>query len=226
MQKRCHRLICRVSHTSDCPCDRFPPLSARRHKMAIKLYLSASKYKNHALHGIIPKKSYRSTRQIQPPSSTTRMCHSFVPFTTMLLNGLDAWQETHHGYVQFTLPYYMHISYFINITISDKLFLPFMSSTTLSFLPCSASLLTLVTLSSPSKSFSLPLLTPSGHFVQFPPCTISWFLFYYVPVCPIFVKLMAYDDFHFQIKNTLLLTTNKVAHLPTTYSLVIRNLLN
>ena len=90
VQKRCHRLICRVSHTSDCPCDRFPPLSARRNKMAIKLYLSASKYKNHALHGIIPKKSYRSTRQIQPPSSTTRMCHSFVPFTTMLLNGLDA----------------------------------------------------------------------------------------------------------------------------------------
>ena len=61
---------------------------------------------------------------------------------------------------KFWRPQSLMPSTFINITISDKLFLLFMSSMTLSFLPCSASLLTLVTLSSPSKSFSLSLLTP------------------------------------------------------------------
>lgn len=89
VQKRCHRLICKVSSSSDCPCDRFPSLSTRRNFMAIRLYLSASRHQNHMLHDIIPKKSSRSKRIIQPPSSTTRLRHSFVHFTTLLLNGFE-----------------------------------------------------------------------------------------------------------------------------------------
>ena len=87
IQRRCHRLICGVSRPSQCPCDRFSSLSSRRHLMSIKLFVSAAVNKSHILHTIIPTQSQRSARFIQPASSTTRHCHSFVPFTTMLLNG-------------------------------------------------------------------------------------------------------------------------------------------
>ena len=90
VQKRCHRLICGIQHTSECPCERFPSFSNRRNKMALNLYLSASQNKEHILHSIIPAKSSRSTRPLQPPSSTTRLSHSFINYTTkMLLGGLD-----------------------------------------------------------------------------------------------------------------------------------------
>jgi len=87
LQNRCHRLICSVPHSSQCHCSRFPSLSTRRKHMATKLFLSAAAKTDHILHDIIPAKSIRSSRFIQPPSHTTRFRNSFVPFITMTLNG-------------------------------------------------------------------------------------------------------------------------------------------
>jgi hypothetical protein len=88
LQKRCHRLIC-GSNGSDgaCGCNRFTDLTTRRNQAAIKLYKSAAHNSSHVLHEIIPPRSNRSAAFIQPPAASSRFLHSFIPFTTALLNG-------------------------------------------------------------------------------------------------------------------------------------------
>ena len=93
IQNRCHRLICSVPHSSECPCTRFPLLSTRRSHIAARLLLSAVANGNHILHGIVPARSNRSSRLIQPQCRTARFRNSFVPYTTILVNGTsDCWK--------------------------------------------------------------------------------------------------------------------------------------
>ena len=85
VQKRCHRLICGFGWNEKCECGRFESLSHRRKRATIKLFKQAAQ-NNHILNSIIPKRSVRSNRHLQPPSSTTRFRSSFVPHATYLSN--------------------------------------------------------------------------------------------------------------------------------------------
>jgi hypothetical protein len=86
IQRRCHRLICRVPRSSQCRCNLFPRLSVRRNTISAKLFKSAVSNKSHILHNIMPAKSSRSTRFILPQLSTSRFLHSFIPHTAILIN--------------------------------------------------------------------------------------------------------------------------------------------
>ena len=83
IQERAHRLIC--SHSS-CQCGSFECLRSRRISSAIRLFVTASTHENHILHDIIPPRSSRSGRFIQPPSDTKRFFKTFVPFITAQVN--------------------------------------------------------------------------------------------------------------------------------------------
>ena len=85
VQKRCHCLICGFGWNEKCECGRFESLSHRRKRATIKLFKQAAQ-NNHILYSIIPKRSVRSNRHLQPPSSTTRFRSSFVPHATYLSN--------------------------------------------------------------------------------------------------------------------------------------------
>lgn len=85
VQKRCHRLICGFGFYEKCECDRFERLSCRRERATLKLFKQAT-HDTHILNSIIPTRSNRSNRFIQPPTSTTRLRSSFVPHATYLSN--------------------------------------------------------------------------------------------------------------------------------------------
>ena len=89
-QNRVHRLICSIPYdfsVSKCPCEDFPKLKARRHQASIRLFLESMRDNDHILHNIMPNRSQRSQRIIQPPASTSRRRNSFVPFTCTLIEG-------------------------------------------------------------------------------------------------------------------------------------------
>ena len=83
IQVRAHRIICSHSH---CQCNSFESLRSRRISSAIRLFIIAFTHENHILHNIIPPKSSRSNRFLQPPSDTSRLFSTFVPFITAQLN--------------------------------------------------------------------------------------------------------------------------------------------
>ena len=85
IQKRAHWLVCRT-HPSSCTCEMFEALRDRRLKAAMKLYTKASLDPRHILHDIIPPRSTRTGRYIQPLSTTSRHCVTFVPFLTSCIN--------------------------------------------------------------------------------------------------------------------------------------------
>ena len=85
IQKRAHWLVCQT-HPSSCTCEMFEALRDRRLKAAMKLYTKASLDPRHILHDIIPPRSTRTGRYIQPSSTTSRHCVTFVPFLTSCIN--------------------------------------------------------------------------------------------------------------------------------------------
>ena len=86
LQNRFHKLICGSNANLECSCGRFTTLSSRRQISATRLFKKASNDPNHILHPIIPKRSARSNRFIQPPSNTSKFRNSYIPFTTLLIN--------------------------------------------------------------------------------------------------------------------------------------------
>ena len=86
-QNRIHKLICSIPKdlsAVDCSCHAFPDLKQRRVDAAKRLFLKAARNPSHLLHDIMPARSSRSGRFLQPPASSSRRLHSFVPFTCAL----------------------------------------------------------------------------------------------------------------------------------------------
>lgn len=93
VQRRCHRLICGLEPGSECPCGKFEVLHSRREKATLKLFCKALS-SDHVLHSLIPKRSSRSSRLIQPQSVFSRFRYSFVPHATFLMNYIPATSST------------------------------------------------------------------------------------------------------------------------------------
>ena len=68
-----------------CDCNAFPDLTQRRLDAAFRLFLKAASDPCHILHDIIPLRSSRSGRFVQPLSSTSRRRDSFVPYVCALM---------------------------------------------------------------------------------------------------------------------------------------------
>ncbi|MEL7306978.1 MAG: reverse transcriptase domain-containing protein [Pseudomonadota bacterium] len=86
-QNRVHKLICSLPkdfRASNCACNAFPSLILRRQDAAIRLFNLAAKG-DHILHSIMPARSARSHRLIQPVAATSRRLNSFVPFVCAIL---------------------------------------------------------------------------------------------------------------------------------------------
>jgi len=79
IQRRFHNVICHFN----CNCDILPNLASRRILTSINLYQKAASSPDHLLFSIIP---YKRTRFIQPFSRTERRKHSFIFFTTEIIN--------------------------------------------------------------------------------------------------------------------------------------------
>ena len=90
IQRRCHRLVCVIPDCANCSCGRFPDLQRRRVTAATKLFRIASITSDHVLYDIIPPKSHRSQRFIQPSSVTSRFFNTFIPYVTTLINNISA----------------------------------------------------------------------------------------------------------------------------------------
>jgi hypothetical protein len=87
-QNRVHKLICSIPkecRASDCACQAFPDLRQRRVNAATRLFLKAAQNPSHLLHDILPAKSMRSGRFLQPPALSSRRRDSFVPFVCALV---------------------------------------------------------------------------------------------------------------------------------------------
>ena len=87
-QNRVHKLICSIpkDHSAiDCSCHAFPNLKQRREDAAKRLFMKVARNPSHLLHEILPARSSRSGRFLQPPASSSRRLHSFVPFTCALI---------------------------------------------------------------------------------------------------------------------------------------------
>ena len=85
VQRRCHRLICGLSPGTECDCPMFDSLNLRRNVAALKLFNKATST-DHVLHSLLPNRSERSSRFIQPPAITTRYRTSFIPQATAISN--------------------------------------------------------------------------------------------------------------------------------------------
>ena len=80
--------ICSISkdcRATDCDCNAFPDLTQRRLDAAFRLFLKAASDPCHILHDIIPLRSSRSGRFVQPPSSISRRRDCFVPCVRALM---------------------------------------------------------------------------------------------------------------------------------------------
>ena len=87
-QNRLHKLICSIPkdcRATDCDCNAFPDLTQRRLDAAFRLFLKAASDPCHILHDIIPLRSSRSGRFVQPAFSTSRRRDSFVPYVCALM---------------------------------------------------------------------------------------------------------------------------------------------
>ena len=87
-QNRVHKLICSIpkdTRASDCNCNAFPDLCQRRFDAACRIFVRAALDPNHILHDILPPRSSRSGRFIQPPALSSRRRNSFVPYVCALL---------------------------------------------------------------------------------------------------------------------------------------------
>ena len=88
-QNRVHELICSIPkdcRATDCACQAFPDLRRRRLDAAIRLFRKAAWKPSHPLHKILPPRSSRSGRFLQPPASSSRRLNSFVPFVCTLID--------------------------------------------------------------------------------------------------------------------------------------------
>lgn len=86
VQRRCHRIICRLGQGEQCQCNYFEPLVTRRHRAMVKLFIGAANSKDHILHKLVPGRSSRSGRFLQPFSHTSRYRSSFAPYVTTVIN--------------------------------------------------------------------------------------------------------------------------------------------
>ena len=83
-QRRAHRLVCGPY----CECERFPSVSCMLQDAAKRLLLQSEANPNHPLHPLVPERLPASNRLRMPVCRTDRRLHSFVPWSTRLLNSL------------------------------------------------------------------------------------------------------------------------------------------
>ena len=83
IDRRAHYIIYEQGERN-CNCT---TLTERRRLMARTLYMKAADHSNHILHSKIPKRLSRSFKFVNPFCRTEKRKTSFIPYTTLLING-------------------------------------------------------------------------------------------------------------------------------------------